>query len=283
MAKYLITGANGQLGRAFQKILPKNSVIFTDQEELDITDRQAVLDFVEKNKPEVILNCAAYTNVDGCEENQELANSVNHLAVAHLAEACNKIDATLVHVSTDYVFDGTKKEPYTEEDKTNPQSVYGKTKLLGEEAAKKAEKYYIFRTSWVYGDGKNFVRTMLSLAENLSEINVVSDQVGRPTFAEDLAQGILEALDKKIQFGIYNYQNSGAPASWASFARKIFEIAGKTTKVIDITFQEYLKINSSKKVAPRPANSVLELAKIEKNGIIVPKWQDSLDKYLASS
>lgn len=278
----LVTGANGQLGRAFREILPKNSALFTDQEELDITNKQAVLSFLETNKPEVVLNCAAYTNVDGCEDNPELANVVNHLAVSYLAEGCNKVGATLVHVSTDYVFDGTKREPYLETDLPNPQSVYGKSKLSGEEAAKKSEKHYIFRTSWVYGEGKNFVRTMLELAEKLGEVKVVADQVGRPTNAADLAVGILEALEKHVPRGIYNYQNSGQVVSWADFAREIFKIAGKSVKVIDITTKEYLEMNSEKNIAPRPKNSILSLVKISEYGIIVPSWEQSLKKYLAN-
>jgi len=278
--KYLVTGSNGQLGRAFQKILPKNSAIFTDVEDLDVTDENAILDFVKEKKPQAVLHCAAYTNVDGCEENQGLADAVNHKSVEYLAKACNEINAILVYISTDYVFDGTKTEPYNEGDQPNPQSIYGKTKLEGEEAAKRAKKHYIFRTSWLYGDGKNFVKTMLELAQNLGEIKVVADQVGRPTFAEDLAKGILEALDKNLSYGIYNYQNSGNPVSWANFAREIFKITGKDVKVIDISTGEYLKLNEGKKIAARPHYSVLNTDLLKEKGIKIPAWNGALQNFL---
>ena len=280
--KYLITGGNGQLGSALKNILPKEECLFTDVGELDVTDREAVLEMVEKEKPEYVLHCAALTNVDGCETNIELADKINHLSVEYFAEACNKVGATLFYISTDYVFDGEATSPYGVEKKPDPKSVYGKTKLAGEEAAKQAKKYYIFRTSWVYGEGNNFVRTMLKLSETMGEIKVVGDQFGRPTYALDLAKGMKEAIEKKIPYRDYHYQNSGETISWAQFASEIFEIAGKNTKVIPISTKEYLEMNAEKQVASRPHYSVLETSKLEQIGINLPDWKSSLEKYLVN-
>lgn len=278
--KYLVTGGNGQLGNAFRKILPKEEAVFTDVTELDVSDRESVLEKVEEIRPEFVLHCAALTNVDGCEDNNELADKINHLSVEYFAEACNKIGATLIYISTDYVFTGESEEPYAVDAETGPKSVYGQSKLLGEEAAKKAEKFYIFRTSWVYGDGHNFVKTMLKLSETMPELKIVNDQVGRPTRAEDLATAINDALEKNIPYGVYHIQNSGEEVSWADFAKEIFKIAGKEAKVIPISTEEYLEMNSGKKIAPRPSYSVLDLSKSEAEGIKTPNWRDSLVNYM---
>lgn len=280
--KYLITGGNGQLGNALKKVLPKEECLFTDVGELDVTDREAVLEIVGREKPEHVLHCAALTNVDGCETNQDLADKINHQSVEYFTEGCNKVGATLFYISTDYVFDGKAKNPYKVETKPDPQSVYGKTKLAGEEAAKKAEKYYIFRTSWVYGDGNNFVKTMLNLSETKDEIKVVNDQFGRPTYALDLAKGMVEAIEKKIPFGTYHYQNSGEPISWAEFAKETFRISGKLTKVTPISTKEYLKMNAGKMVAPRPKYSVLDISNLLDLDFNIPLWQSSLEKYLVN-
>lgn len=281
--KYLVTGANGQLGNALKEILPESETLFTDVDELDVTDKDAVFKTVREYKPKVVFHCAAMTNVDGNEANEDLADKINHRSVEYFAEVCGEIDAVLFYVSTDYVFKGDAKEPYKVDDKTNPQSVYGKTKLAGEEAAKKASKYYIFRTSWVYGDGHNFVKTMLSLSEKMSEIKVVDDQVGRPTYAIDLAKAMVEAVEKKIPYGIYHFQNSGEPISWASFAKEIFKITGKSTKVIPISTEEYLEMNNDKQVAPRPSYSVLDNSVTRAEGFEIPIWGNALKKYCKSS
>lgn len=278
--KYLITGGNGQLGNAFRKILPKGEAVFTDVEELDVTNKEAIKEMVREVKPEFILHCAALTNVDGCETNQELADKINHKSAEYFSEACKDTGATLIYVSTDYVFPGDGKEPYFADAATGPRSVYGKTKLLGEEAAKNTEKYYIFRTSWVYGDGHNFVRTMIKLSETMEELKIVNDQVGRPTYAEDLAAVIKEATEKGIPFGVYHVQNKGEAISWADFAKKIFEITGKKTKVIPISTEEYLEMSAGKTIAPRPNYSVLDISKIEAEGIVIPEWERSLNSYL---
>lgn len=278
--KYLITGANGQLGNALKKVLPKEECLFTDVDELDVTDREAITNIIRENKPDYILHCAALTNVDGCETNEELADKINHLSVEYFSEACNKVGATLFYISTDYVFDGEARDPYAINFETNPRSIYGKTKLTGEVEAKKTKKYYIFRTSWVYGEGNNFVRTMLKLSETMDEVKVVGDQFGRPTYALDLAHGMVEALNKKIPFGTYHFQNSGEPISWAEFATEIFKITGKKTKVTPISTAEYLKMNTGKQVAPRPKYSVLDITDLEKEGIDLPAWRQSLEPYL---
>lgn len=278
--KYLITGGNGQLGNALKSIIPKEECLFTDVGELDVTDKEAVLEMVEKEKPEYVLHCAALTNVDGCETNIELADKINHLSVEYFAEACNQVGATLFYISTDYVFDGEATSPYRVETKPDPKSVYGKTKYLGEEAAKKADKYYIFRTSWVYGEGNNFVRTMLKLSETMDEIKVVGDQFGRPTYALDLAKGMKEVIEKKIPYGVYHYQNSGDPISWAEFAEEIFKIASKNTRVTPISTEEYLKMNTGKQIAPRPKYSVLDTKKLEEEGFILSAWTEPLKEYI---
>ncbi|HBG81394.1 TPA: dTDP-4-dehydrorhamnose reductase [candidate division CPR2 bacterium] len=278
--KYLVTGANGQLGNGLRKILPESEAVFTDVAELDVTDREAILGMLEKEKPEYVLHCAALTNVDGCEDNPELADKINHKSTEYFAEGCNKVNATLMYISTDYVFDGTAKEPYKVDDKPNPQSAYGKTKLLGEEAAKKAKKCYIIRTAWVYGDGHNFVKTMLRLSETMPEIKVVNDQIGKPAWADDLAKAMIGVIEKNLPQGVYHFTNDGDEISWADFARKIFELAGKGTTVPNITTEEYIAMNSNKKIAPRPHYSVLDLSKLKNAGVSVPNWEESLKSYL---
>ena len=275
--KYLVTGANGQLGNGLRKILPESEAVFTDVAELDVTDREAILGMLEKEKPEYVLHL---TNVDVCEDNPELADKINHKSTEYFAEGCNKVNATLMYISTDYVFDGTAKEPYKVDDKPNPQSAYGKTKLLGEEAAKKAKKCYIIRTAWVYGDGHNFVKTMLRLSETMPEIKVVNDQIGKPAWADDLAKAMIGVIEKNLPQGVYHFTNDGDEISWADFARKIFELAGKGTTVPNITTEEYIAMNSNKKIAPRPHYSVLDLSKLKNAGVSVPNWEESLKSYL---
>ena len=209
--KILITGANGMLAKSVKsKFKANNELICADVSDLDITDADAVMKFVNKQKPEYIINCAAFTAVDRAEEVYDLAEKVNADGPGNLAKAANSIGATLIHISTDYVFNGDLdvSKSYTETDEVGPVTVYGKTKLHGEEQVKaNTDKYYIFRTAWLYGDGNNFVRTMLKLGSEKDEISVVADQHGSPTYAEDLASIIAQAIEKKIPYGISFYQS----------------------------------------------------------------------------
>ena len=274
--KILITGANGMLAKAVRNELKDEELILTDVAELDITNIDAVRNFVKENKPQYIINCAAYTAVDKAEEQLELARKVNALGPKNLAIVANEEDATLIHISTDYVFGGAKsvEEDYTEMEEKNPESVYGVTKLEGENAIIDSTfKYYIFRTAWLYGDGNNFVRTMLKLGKEKAEINVVSDQHGSPTYAVDLASIIHQAIEKQIPYGIYHTTNMGY-TTWYEFTKKIFEKVNYSCKVNPVTSEEF---NSA---AKRPKNSKLSKKKLIKAGIEVPTYEDALDRYL---
>ncbi len=274
--KILITGANGMLAKAVRNELKDEELILTDVAELDITNIDAVRSFVKENRPQYIINCAAYTAVDKAEEQLELARKVNALGPKNLAIVANEEDVTLIHISTDYVFGGAKsvEEDYTEMEEKNPESVYGITKLEGENAIIDSTfKYYIFRTAWLYGDGNNFVRTMLKLGKEKDEINVVSDQHGSPTYAVDLASIIHQAIEKEIPYGIYHTTNMGY-TTWYEFTKQIFEKAGISCKVNPVTSEEF---NSA---AKRPKNSKLSKEKLLKAGIEVPTYEDALDRYL---
>ena len=275
--KILITGANGMLAKSVRARLGKeNELICTDVADLDITDEQAVMKFVQENKPEYIVNCAAFTAVDKAEEVYDLAEKINSDGPANLAKAAKAIDATLVHISTDYVFDGDLdvSKSYVEEDKVGPVTVYGKTKLHGEEQVKKnTDKYYIFRTAWLYGDGNNFVRTMLKLGQEREEVSVVADQHGSPTYAEDLANIIGEAIEKKIPYGLYHSTNQGF-TTWYEFTQKIYELAKVDCKIKPVTSEEFVR------PAKRPKNSQLNKEKLLAQGITVPTWEDGLKRYL---
>jgi len=251
--KILITGSNGMLGHDLKEVLKdEHELILTTSKTLDITDKEQVIEFVEDSKPDIIINSAAYTDVDGCEENKDLAYAVNGEGVRNLALACREVDCALLHISTDYVFDGTARDPITEDGEIGPISVYGKSKLEGEKAILEIlDKYFIVRTAWLYGiNGKNFPKTMLELAENHSEITVVYDEVGTPTYTPDLAYGISQLIETD-KYGIYHLTNSGY-CSWCEFSRLIFEIAEKDVKVIPVTASEFAR------PAPRPNYSVLE-------------------------
>ncbi len=280
--KILITGANGMLAKSvIGKLKKYNELICTDVSELDITDREEVLKTVEEVKPEYIVNCAAYTAVDKAEDNFEIAEKINADGPGNLAYAANKIGATLVHISTDYVFDGELdvSKSYVETDNVGPVTVYGKTKLHGEEQVmQNTDKYYIFRTAWLYGDGNNFVRTMLKLGKEKEELNVVSDQHGSPTYAEDLANIIKEAIEKKIPFGIYHTTNQKF-TTWYDFTKKIFELANIDCKVNPVSTERYIEIMKIKQ-AKRPKNSQLCKNKILAQGINIPDWEDALKRYL---
>ncbi|RJO62242.1 dTDP-4-dehydrorhamnose reductase [candidate division WS5 bacterium] len=293
MTKILVTGGYGQLGTALKEVLKSEEALLTDTDTMDITDASQVEKAFEGFKPEWLVHGAALTNVDGCEENPELAQSINSFGTEILAKACENYHCKMIYISTDYVFDGKKKEPYFETDTPNPQSVYGKTKLEGEKKIQENSGGYILRTSWVYGEGNNFVRTMLRLSEKMEKIKVVNDQFGRPTYASDLARAIYDVIkkqppacrpredgDPENSVGIYNVTGDGSVISWADFASEIFKIAGKKTIVIPISTGEYFKDNKDKKIAPRPAYSVLDLTKAKKAGLFLTTWQESLKKYL---
>lgn len=274
--KILITGANGMLAKAVRNELKEEELILTDVADLDITDVDAVRKFVNEVQPEYIINCAAYTAVDKAEEQIELARKVNALGPKNLAIVANEEDATLIHISTDYVFGGEKpvEEDYTEMEEKHPDTVYGITKLEGEQAIIDSTfKYYIFRTAWLYGEGNNFVRTMLNLGKEKEELNVVADQHGSPTYAVDLASIIHQAIQKGIPYGIYHTTNIGY-TTWYDFTKKIFETAGIDCKVNPVTSEEFVR------PAKRPKNSKLSKEKLLNAGIEVPTYEDALERYL---
>jgi dTDP-4-dehydrorhamnose reductase len=272
-----IIGANGQLGTALRQKYPEAKTADVDQ--LDITSQQSV-DSYDWNGTDVIINAAAYTNVDGAEtpEGRRAAWSVNATAVANLARVALTHNLTLVHISSDYVFDGTT-ELHTEDEPFSPLGVYGQTKAAGDIAASLAPKHYIIRTSWVIGDGNNFVRTMKSLAERDIQPSVVSDQIGRLTFTSTLAAGIKHLVNSSADFGTYNLTNSGQSGSWADIAKIVYKKSGKLGEdVTPITTAEYYA--GKENIAPRPLQSILDLAKIEAAGFSPPDWRDELDNYM---
>ena len=286
MKKILVTGCNGQLGRAIRKEYAASDVEFinTDVVEgegvvsLDITDVDAVLKLVRAEKPDVIINCAAHTNVDKCEEQWDLAYKINAIGPRNLSIAATEADAKMIHVSTDYVFEGNGTRPYTEFDAPNPVSAYGKTKLEGENFVKEfAKKHFILRTAWLYGDGKNFVKTMLALAENHDELNVVCDQVGTPTSAVELAK-MIHYLEGTEIYGTFHATCEG-DTNWADFAEAIFKRAGKNVKVNHVTSKQYKEMNPAS--ANRPAYSILEDYMIKlTSDFVMADWQDALDVYM---
>ena len=279
MKTLLITGCNGQLGREMRNVLSEReseyNVIYTDVEELNITDEQAVESFFAQNHIDVVVNCAAYTAVDKAESEPELCNLINCVAVENLAKAAKAHGAKLIHVSTDYVFDGNGTSPYQEDAPTCPKSVYGSTKLAGEIAISKilGEDCAIVRTAWLYSPyGKNFVKTMLNLGRTTSTLTVVADQVGTPTYALDLAKAIMAIIAHDAWCGgIYHFTDEGV-TNWCEFTREIHRQAGITgCEVKAITTDQYPT------AAKRPAYSVLDKSKIKNTfGINIPQWQDSL-------
>ena len=276
--KVLITGSNGQLGRALKKIFPDH--IAVDAEELDITNLNKVLNF-NIDDCKAIINAAAYTRVDEAEkeENVKIAETINVSGVTNLVDLAETNEIPLVHVSTDYVFDGTKNGEYTEVDEINPLNIYGRTKAQGDKEAQRAERFYIFRTSWVIGDGNNFVRTMISLAEKGINPTVVDDQFGRLTFTNTLAAAIEFALTNNVPYGVYNLTNSGSIVSWFDIAKKTFELTGHDpSRVLGISTEEYYK--DKENIAARPKNSALKLDKIKASGFKPRSWEYELKEYI---
>jgi len=286
MKKILVTGCNGQLGRAIRKEYEQDDVAFvnTDVAEaegviaLDITKIEQVMALVLAEKPDVIINCAAHTNVDGCEKEWDLAYQINAIGPRNLSIAATAVDAKMIHVSTDYVFEGNGTVPYTEFDAPNPVSAYGKTKLEGEKFVKEfAKKHFIFRTAWLYGDGKNFVKTMLRLSETHDQVNVVCDQVGTPTSAKELAK-MIHHLEGTDNYGTFHATCEG-DTNWAAFTEEIFRLTGKTTKVNHVTSEQYAQMNPAS--AKRPAFSILDNYMLKlTSDYRMADWHDALKEYL---
>lgn len=279
--KILITGAKGMLAQAIIEKFKNHELILTDSKELDITNKEQVLSKIKEIKPDYIINCAAYTAVDKAEEDRELAKLINQDGPQNLAKAAQLVDAVLVHISTDYVFDGEKdvSQSYKEDEKIAPVTVYGLTKAGGEkEIEENCSKYYIFRTAWLYGEGNNFVRTMLKLGSDRNKVCVVNDQHGSPTYTVDLADIIYQAINKKIPYGIYHTTNQGF-TTWYDFTKLIFEMANIDCEVTPVTTSEYIEMMKIIQ-AKRPKNSQLSKDKILSFDITIPTYQDGLKRYL---
>lgn len=279
MKKIIVTGANGQLGRAINLQYADSTdyeLINTDVGELDITRIDKVMEFVRDVRPCAIINCAAYTAVDACEQEEDLAFRINAIGARNLSIAAEETGAKLMHISTDYVFDGNGHRPYIETDPTEPQGVYGRTKLAGENFVKEfSNRHYIIRTAWLYGDGKNFVKTMLRLSETNDTVRVVMDQVGSPTSADELAKAIAYLLPTE-NYGLFHGTCEG-DCSWAEFTEEIFRLAGKSTTVEAITSEEYGA------AAKRPAYSILENYMFKMTtDFMFADWHDAIAKYLSN-
>ncbi|HET7320587.1 MAG TPA: NAD(P)-dependent oxidoreductase [Candidatus Saccharimonadales bacterium] len=273
---FLIIGANGQLGQALQQKYPNAKAV--DSAELDITNAEQIAAF-DWSTIKTILNAAAYTNVDGAEtpEGRVAAWQVNALGVANLSKAALRHNLTLVHISTDYVYDGSLGV-HTETEPFSPLGVYGQSKAAGDLAASLATSHYILRTSWVIGDGKNFVRTMLGLGEKGVAPTVVADQVGRPSFTTEIVRAIDHLLATQAPVGTYNVSNGGDPISWADFTREIFKQAGYDLAVTDTTTAEYFAGKPG--IAPRPLNSTFDLSKLESTSFTFTDWREDLKRYI---
>ncbi len=292
MLKLALIGANGMLAQMVKRVAPKEyRIIPFDLPNFDLTNQEQVFQMLYDLRPEVIINCAAYTHVDGCESDENSAMIVNGEGPGYLAHAAKEIDAVLVHISTDYVFDGEKREPYTEEDPVNPRSVYGRSKLKGEEKilASGLKKFFIFRTSWLYGPGgKNFVETIIRMSKEKVELRVVDDQIGTPSYTGDLAEAIFRLLAFSEHrapvvnhglYGLYHFSNSGF-CSWHEFAVEI--VAQLKTRSKGLRVKRILPIRTVEYPLPaeRPAYSVFSKRKyIEATDAVIPFWKDSLVRY----
>lgn len=269
--KVLVTGASGMLGQDLCPMLEDAGyeVVETDSNSMDITNSDKVAEKFKEHKPDYVIHCAAYTNVDKAEEDFETALLINEKGTENVAIAASKADIPMVYISTDYVFDGTANKPYKPDDSTNPVDNYGLSKLKGEEAVRKyCEKYYIVRTSWLYGHhGKNFVETMIALSQKMPEVRVVDDQIGCPTWTVALSEAIIELIDEEAEYGTYHICGSGK-TSWFGFTKEIFKVAGIKTPVIPVTTEEFPR------PAKRPAYSVMD------NDGICPDWKVSLKQYM---
>jgi dTDP-4-dehydrorhamnose reductase len=284
----LVTGANGQLGQSLQKIAknyPDNQFTFVERDTLDLSQAESIDTYFQSHQFDCIINCAAYTAVDKAEEDTVLAEAINHHAVKQLADIAKAQDSVFIHISTDYVFDGKQHRPYVEDDTVNPQSVYGASKLRGEQAIHAVSpKGCIIRTSWVYSEfGRNFLKTMLMLGEQRDSLTVIFDQVGTPTYATDLAKAIMQIVEKNKHsqlldknLGLYHFSNEGV-CSWYDFARAIFSMANIDCAVSPIETKDYPT------PATRPHYSVLNKAKIKQDfSLNIPYWRDSVQACLNS-
>lgn len=283
--KYLITGASGQLGYDVKRELLSRGVaeanIATPRTaDMDITDNQAVENYVENFYPDVIIHCAAYTNVDGAESDEDNCHKINVEGTKNLVEAAKKVGAKIIYISTDYVFDGENPESYEVNDETNPQSIYGQTKREGELIVLEYPKHFIVRTAWAFGvNGHNFVKTMLKIASGREEVSVVDDQFGSPTYTVDLAKFLVD-LSESDKYGIYHGTNEGF-CSWAEFTEEIYLNAGINTKVKHVSTAEYAEIAGHPQ-AKRPHYSKLSKDSIERNSFTrLPSWQDATKRYIA--
>ena len=281
--RYLITGYKGQLGYDIVRELNKRGekeYLAIDKEEMDITDKDAVMKVIGDYKPDVIFHCAAWTLVDKAEEDEckDIVNKVNVEGCKNICNAANMINAKVLYASTDYIFDGTKEGVYTEEDVPNPKSIYGLTKYQGEEEIRKNPKHFITRISWVFGiNGNNFIKTMIRLSSNHDTLTVVDDQIGSPTYTVDLAK-ILVDMAQTEKYGTYNVTNEDF-CSWAEFADYIFKSNNLSVNVIPVSTEKYVAI-SGKKQAYRPINSRLSKEKLKDNGFgVMPSWKDATDRY----
>jgi dTDP-4-dehydrorhamnose reductase len=285
MSTILVTGASGQLGSEIRERSGRYSgytFVFTDTDELDITDPEATASFIQELSPSWIINCAAYTAVDKAEEDEETATLINAVGVVNIVSALAGSDCRLIHISTDYVFDGTSSVPYLEDDTPSPDSAYGRSKLAGEKAAMTWPQTLIIRTSWLYSSyGNNFVKTILGKAGSLQSINVVFDQTGSPTYAADLASAILEIIGGVIQNrhvfvpGIFNYSNEGV-CSWFDLATEIVAVAGSECRVMPVRSSAYPSR------VRRPAYSVLDKTRIRENyNLTIPYWRISLNNCIS--
>ncbi len=278
--KVLVTGVKGQLGYDVVNELEKRNyeAVGVDIEEMDITDSIAVENIIKKHKPDVVIHCAAYTAVDAAEDNEAICRKINAKGTENIALVCKEIDAKMIYISTDYVFDGQGIEPWEPDCNTyKPLNVYGQTKLEGELAVSKAlEKFYIVRIAWVFGvNGKNFIKTMLNAGKNHDTVRVVNDQIGTPTYTYDLARLLVDMAEKE-KYGYYHVTNEGGYISWYDFTCEIYRQAGYSTNIVPVTTEEY---GLSK--AARPFNSRLDKSKLIKNGFKpLPTWQDALSRYL---
>lgn len=273
--KILVTGAKGQLGREItRQFAAEHELILTDIDNLDITNHQQVHTMFKEVKPQAVIHCAAYTNVDGAEKDFDGAYKVNVVGSQNLAAACLEQQARMVYVSTDYVFDGESKQPYREYNETNPMSVYGKTKLIGEQMVSRIlGRHYIVRTAWLYGDGNNFVRTMLKLAGEKDKLQVVNDQIGSPTYTKDLAVSIFRLLATDA-YGTYHASCNGS-CSWYDFACKIFALSGVSIPVEPVATEMFPR------PARRPQHSVLENYMLSMTiGDTMRTWEEALADYL---
>lgn len=280
--RFLVTGYKGQLGYDIVRVLKENGysdIIAIDKDDLDITDSERTYNYIKEVKPDVVFHCAAFTAVDKAEDMEDVAHSVNVVGTKSIKDACKAIGAKLFYFSTDYVFDGEKTGLYVETDRPNPTSVYGKTKYLGEKEVLDYEKSFVIRISWVFGiNGSNFIKTMLKLSETKTELNVVSDQVGTPTYTIDIARLVVEMM-KTDKYGIYHVNNDEF-CSWAEFSEYIFEITNKNVKVNRVTTEEYLNLTGFKQ-ASRPKNSKLSKEKLVNSGFkMLPSWKDATKRYI---